>query len=647
MNPFERKHKQIGRFKRSRQADEWSFGTVSPNDPGLPETTNLTRRSLLVFELIVVFVLIMLLVRVGYIALAKPEYKERSINNHLRTYVTRALRGVVYDADGNILVVNDDRDDLAIIPADFPKDPLERAQTIAFLVEHAETDVETIEEALEKYAYIYSPISVASRLTADQKVDILVRFPDDANGVTVVKNFSRRYTPETTAMSHILGYVSRITAKEYELLKEDYRPQDEIGKTGIEAYYEDQLRGEDGERRITVNAQGQKIATLATSPASSGCDLKLNIPLDLQESVQNILLSHLKRGGFDSGVVVMIDPRNGAVRSIVSLPTYDNNLFSDGVRGEAEVNEYERLINDENTPFLDRAISGVFPPGSTFKIVSGSVALDHGAVAPDEYINSPGLIKVESELDPNVFYTYKDWKAEGHGYLNIVGAIEESSDTFFYQVIGGFEGRSGVGPDILAEGAHKFGFGKKLDIDLAGEVGGTVPTPKWKNDVFQVDPNWYLGDTYNFSIGQGYLLSTPLQVAVSTAVIANGGTLYRPQVVSQLLNCDEATDIQPYEIRHTVFSDEDIQYIQSGMRRAVTSDKGTAKALRYAPVAIAGKTGTAQYQNNEKEHAWFTSYAPYESPEVVITVLVVGGGEGSKVAIPIAADIYDLLYGQE
>ncbi len=635
-----------GRIRRRVNHEDWSFGTVSPRDRTLPETTTLTRRSLRFLEVAAAVIVLGLLVRTWVVARELPRLQEQALNNHLRTSVTRALRGVFYDADRTVLVTNEDRDSLALIPADVPRDPVARAALQADLVRIADIDPQEFDRVMSTYAYTYTPVPIASRLTPDQKVQLLVRYPDNANGITLEEDFSRRYTT-STSMSHILGYVSRITAEEYRRLKDSYRPQDMIGKSGLESSLETVLRGEDGERRISVNAQGQKVSTLATSPAVPGCDVVLNLRVQTQEAVQSVLARHLRAGGFKSGAVIVLDPRSGAVRALVSLPTYDNNIFSDGIRGEQKTEAYEKLVNDPNRPFLDRTVGGVYPPGSTFKIVTAAMALETKAVTPDERIESPGTITVAAELDPSLTYIYKDWKATGHGAITIIDAIAESSDTFFYQVIGGYEGRRGTGPDPLAETAKRFGFGSPLGIELAGEVGGTVPNPEWKNRTFTVDRKWFQGDTYNYSIGQGYLLSTPLQLASATAVVANGGTLYRPQLVQSYEGCSQARTILPYTIRAGVVDPSALALVRQGMRRSVTSDDGTAKSLRSTPVPIAGKTGTAQYANNTREHAWFTMFAPYDRPELVITVLVEGGGEGSLTAIPVARDVLNLFYGED
>lgn len=620
---------------------------LSPADPLLPETTNLSRRSLIALELLIAVVVVSLFARAGVIALDIDRYRNQAASNHLRTYITRALRGVIYDADGTQLIENLGRDRVAIIPADVPKDPLERARTIAALKDIAGVEPSEVERLLLQYQYIYSPVTLSVDLSPEQKIDLLVRFPDDANGITIVHDFSRSYLDPSNAFSHLLGYVSRITSEEYPSLRDRYRPSDLIGKTGLEATMEDALRGDDGERRISVDAQGRKVATLATSPATGGCDLVLNVRADIQSGVQKILQRQMRASGTSAGVVVAIDPRNGAIRALVSLPTYDNNLFSDGVRGDREVAEFQKLTNDPNRPFLNRAVGGVYPPGSTFKIVTAATVLAENAISAQERVNSPGTITVVAELDPSLRYVYKDWKAEGHGAITIIEAIAESSDTFFYQVVGGFDDRRGMGVLPLASGAERFGFGTPLGIDLVGESGGTVPTPAWKNKVFTVDRKWFQGDTYNFAIGQGYLLATPLQVAASTMVVANGGTLYQPQIVREYRNCDENRVILPSDVRRNVAPEEDLALVRTGMRRAVTSVNGTAKAMQNAPVTVAGKTGTAQYQNNEKEHAWFTLFAPYDQPEIVVTVLVEGGGEGSKTAIPVALDVLRLLYPSE
>jgi penicillin-binding protein 2 len=368
----------------------------------------------------------------------------------------------------------------------------------------------------------------------------------------------------------------------------------------------------------------------------------LTIDTDLQKRVSNLLQKTLESSDTNAGVVVIQDPRTGAILSMVSLPTYDNKVMSNGVIGEEESALFDEWINDEHTPFLHRAISGVYPPGSTYKIVTASAALESGTVTVNDYIDSPGQIVIPSWFDPELTFIYKDWKPSGHGFLNVIEALEESSDTFFYKVSGGFEQIQGMGLLTLNDYARYYGVGSKLGVDLPQESAGVLPNEQWKQET--IGEGWYVGDTYNMAIGQGYLLMTPLQVNTYTSVIANGGTVYKPHVVQEILNCDDQRSIEP-EVIHTDFlTDDTIEAVRTGLRQVIIGPNGTAKTLRNLSVSVAGKTGTAQFNNNEQEHAWFTAYAPYDDPQIAITVLIEGGGEGSEVAVPLAGQIIEMYF---
>lgn len=624
------------KVKRDSAVESWQDGLVIPNDAALPDSKRILGGSLFILYIFLGISFLVILTRLVFLQLVfGDEFREKSENNHVRTYVTRALRGIIYDRDEKVLIENISRDDASVIPADLPRDPEERDQILSEISIILDVPRYEIDEKILASEFYYYPIVIKEDIDHETKLRLLFQYPDNKNGIVVVEDFYRVY-PMGDNMSHIIGYLGRITEEEWEILKGRYDRNGEIGKVGLELAYESVLRGSDGQRKVNVNARGTQEDILATSQTEAGCDLQLTIDAELQKQVQDILQATLINSGTTAGVAIVMDPKNGHILSMVSLPTYDNNLFSNGITGD-EVSIYNSWSESEDKPFLNRSLAGVYPPGSIFKLVTASAVLQGNAIEIGDYVNSPGTISVPNQFNPEEKFIYKDWKAEGHGSINIIEAIAESSDTYFYTVTGGFGDVTGLGMEKYGEYALQFGLGQALGIDLPGEADGVFPSEEWKRE--RTGQGWYTGDTYNLSIGQGYLLTTPLQAASWTSVIANGGTLYQPKIVRETRNCSEATTFQPLILNQNFIAPENIDAIQDGMRLSITSNDGTAKALRDFDIKVAGKTGTAQFNNNEKEHAWFTAYAPYNNPEVVVTVLVEGGGEGGDTALPVVRRI--------
>jgi penicillin-binding protein 2 len=351
-----------------------------------------------------------------------------------------------------------------------------------------------------------------------------------------------------------------------------------------------------------------------------------------------------------------MDPQSGAILSMVSLPTYDNNLFAQGI----SMADLERLYEDPHRPLLNHAISDNLPPGSIFKIIPAAAALEEGVVTAGTRINCPGEIEVPNRFAPNdpaLAQPFYCWNRSGHGYVDVVGGLAQSCDIFFYNVGGGFEetGFEGLGPEKLSDYARIFGLGNPTGIELPGESTGLVPDPTWKRRT--LGENWSTGDTYNYSIGQGFLQVTPLQMLNVMAATANGGTLYQPQIVHHISDA-EGTVVQafrPVVSRTLPVSDESWNLIHAGLVGAVES--GTAPLAQVEGVRVAGKTGTAQFCDDialqtgicragfdQPTHAWFMAYAPVENPEIAVIVFVYNGGEGSQIAAPVAQEILDWYF---
>jgi len=401
----------------------------------------------------------------------------------------------------------------------------------------------------------------------------------------------------------------------------------------LEYSWEKELKGINGHKNIEVDAFGRRKKVVSELEPVAGYNLKLSLDLDLQRQAEIVTKSWLLKTKTSRAAVIAMDPRNGHILALVSLPAYNNNLFARGLSQE----EYDVFLNDENHPLFNRAISGELPSGSTIKPVVAAAALQEKIISENTSFLSVGGIYIGQWFFP-------DWKAGGHGLTDVRKALAESVNTFFYYIGGGYQDFVGFGVDRLVTYMRLFGFGEKTGIDLNGESAGFVPTPSWKEET--KNEAWYIGDTYHIAIGQGDILVTPLQVANFTAAIANGGTLYRPSLVQSLLaeNNQKIKDISPEIIRRDFIDPYNLQVVREGMRQTVTA--GSARSLRVLPVSVAGKTGTAQWSSTKENHAWFTGFAPYENPEIVITVLVEEGREGSEVSVPIAQEILNWYFSQ-
>ncbi|MEA3406505.1 MAG: penicillin-binding protein 2 [Chloroflexota bacterium] len=600
------------------------------------------------------------------------KYARSADRNRFRLVPIDAPRGIMYDRFGRALVKNVPSFSVSIVPSELPEDKAQREAVLERVGELLEIpvhgkeaegedvgtstlDTMSIEEMLETRTISpYAPVRIVSGIDR-QAAFIIEEEHMELPGVIVSAEPLRHYTYGPLA-AHILGYVGHISKDRLAAyVDEGYEPDDMVGVAGLELSQEHHLRGIDGQKHVECDAFGREVAVLASKPPVPGDNIILTIDIELQREVAEALRKGMRRANSSVGVAIVMDPRTGEVLSMVSLPSYDNNLFSGGISRE----DYARLSEDPAHPLMNHGISGQYPPGSTFKIVPACGALEEGVLTPSTRLNCRGTLLLPYHYAPEdttkaqKFYC---WYRPGHGRLNIVEAIRQSCDIFFYQVAGGYEDFEGLGMEKLADYAREFGFGKPTGIELSGEATGLVPSDQWKRQNY--GENWVTGDTYNAAIGQGYILATPLQVLNATAAVANGGVLYRPQLIYQVLDAegDIVHVLQPDPIRELAISEENISLVRQGMREAVT--RGTAWLLDVPSAHAAGKTGTAEYPGLDEEgnlmldeegnlptHAWFTAFAPYEAPEVVLVVFLEGGGEGSQMAVPVAADILRAYFG--
>ena len=476
-----------------------------------------------------------------------------------------------------------------------------------------------------------APIVLKPSLTQDETLIFSARaaeFP----GISLERSAVREYQ-DGLIFSHILGYEGKIRKEELAEYP-DYLPIDSIGKQGIEKSYESELRGKRGADRVEVDSRGAVKKALGVFEPEPGSDLILNIDADLQKKLFDSLSVALDTAGLRKGAAVAMDPRDGSVLALVSLPSFDNNLFAGGIDSA----NYAGLIEDDAIPLFNRAIAGEYPPGSTIKPFLASAALAEGVVTPNTQIESRGGITVAG-------FSFGDWKA--HGFTDVRHAIAVSSDVYFYSVGGGYGNIRGLGMEKMDAYEQRFGFGSETGIDVPGEKTGFLPTAEWKEKKF--GERWYIGDTYHASIGQGFVLATPLQLADATSAVANGGTLWKPRVVGQIRDRDGTLrSMAPEALRRNVIDPSILKTVREGMRMTVTESVGTAQSLASLPVAVAGKTGTAQFGTEKKTHGWFESFAPYEHPTIVLVVLIEGQEQENEgyFAVPVTKDVLSWYFGE-
>lgn len=588
------------------------------------------------------FSLFFLAGRVFYLTIIKGDYYSSiAEGNSIHSVPILASRGQIFDKNGKILAKNVPNQSIVTNPNKLLKvTNLENEEEIANVFNENEKIAKILQEKVnldfqETLTKIDLSVKNKESLILKENISheeylIISGLAQDLPGIEVQDTALREYV-NGELFSHIIGYEGLIKKEEWESKKNDYLLNDRIGKAGIEIQYEDYLKGKHGFTQSIVDSRGRLIRKLKDESAKKGSDIFLNIDADLQEFATKTLKKQLEKAKTEKGVVIAMNPKNGAILAMVSLPSYDNNLFARGISSS----DYNSLITDKNIPLFNRAISGTYAPGSTVKPIVALATLKEKIVSPDYEIESKGSIKVGN-------FTFGDWAT--HGFTDMRRAIAVSSDVYFYTVGGGYGDTKGLGIAKMKEYMEKFGYGKKTGIDLQNEVSGLYPDPQWKEE--KIGEKWYLGDTYHVSIGQGYVLSTPLQVLNSISSIANGGTLYKPKIVSHTIDSDgNKTEIQPEIIAENLATKSEIKVIQEGMRQTVTN--GTATRFKNLPVEVAGKTGTAEFgMTKGRVHSWFVSYAPYEDPDFALVVMVENQSEEiSSSASPVAYEIYDWYFG--
>ena len=599
------------------------------------------RSSLVAFGGLIALGLVILVGRIGDLSILNGgAFYARAQANKTYPIHIAPPRGIFYDRNFEKLVENIPTFQIVLQPADTAHDEeFTRGlravaglagKTIVQLADVNSVDPRTLErEPFYRREDWPREVFVASGELRAEVLEIQSR-SDDFPGILVRESGERNYLLGGGA-SHLLGYVGRPSREDLGAYPE-ITSADVLGKDGLELAYETEIRGEAGEKLIEVNASGERLRERFIVKAKPGHDVLLEIDGELQRFAAETMKRHITALGKRAGALVAIDPRDGAVRALISYPGYDANLLGKGSREEVR-----RLLTDTAKPFFNRAIAGGYPSASTIKPFLAAAALEEKLIDPTRQIFDPGYISVPNPYDPSNPTIFKDWKALG--WIDMRHAIALSANVYFYTIGGGYGGIPGLGIERIKQVLERFGWGSPLRIDLPGEYAGLIPDPEKKKRIQPKNPIWRIGDTYITAIGQGDLQVTPLQLAAATAAIANGGTLWKPRIAKAVV--DEARDVmaafKPVALRENIMSPESLRVVREGMRLAVTEGSAIGLAELFFPVA--GKTGTAETGVYGKNHGWFTGFAPYDAPELVISVLVEEGTGGSTDAVPIAREV--------
>lgn len=565
--------RKIGHFQ-TKESKEW-IDTLLPNfRTGGEHLVKISPWRIIFFLGLSAILFFVIFLRLFHLQIAQGKSnRELADGNRIQVKIIHAPRGVIYDRNGQILASNSPAFRLS-----------ESGRHKSILISR--------EDAME------------------WEVKNDPRFPNLE--VDNIRNY-----PYEERFAHVVGFMGEIS--DIQLKKEEfknYKAGDQIGQYGVEAQYEKTLRGVDGGEIIEVDSKGRKIRTLRHEPPVPGRNLYLSIDASLQMKIYQLMRETLNKSGSCCGAYVASDPASGKILALGSFPSFDPNIFSkndmDGVIGE--------IFSRSDSPILNRAIGGTYPPGSTFKIVSSLAALSSGKVKADTVFEDNGVMY----LGP---YKFSNWYFNQYGkvegFVNLVKALARSNDTYFYKIA------QIIGENSLSEWSRKLKLGAKLGIDLPGEEEGLVPDDEWKRKTYK--EGWYPGDTLHMAIGQGFILTTPLQVLGFTSYIAANGILYQPKLV---------LSEEPKVLVANLLPKDQLALITDGLK-LVPKAGGTAWPFFTFPIATAGKTGTAEYGDVKgRTHAWYTSYAPSDDPKIALTVLVEGGGEGSSVAAPIAKEVY-------
>ncbi|MCC6220498.1 MAG: penicillin-binding protein 2 [Deltaproteobacteria bacterium] len=579
----------------------------------------------LVFGAVVCLAYSFLGVRLWYLqGIQGSYYRDLSENNRTRTVRTVAQRGRFFDRDSRLLVGNRPAFDLALMM----EDVTDVEKLLLRLAQITDRDVPQLRAALQdqRRDQPFEPKVIVSDISREELARVMVH-RHELPGVIVRVTPSRMY-PYQDYLSHQFGYVRQISKTQLFAMDDKwYKAGDKIGQSGLEKQWERRLRGETGYLRLEVDAHGNRRQELGIVDAQAGSDIYLTIDLDLQMAAEEALEGQ-------RGAVVAIDPRNGEILAMASSPSFDANVFS----GEMSGDQWLRIAKDPTHPLNNRAIATTYAPGSTFKLIMGIAGLAEGAISSSSTYNCPGFYYFAGRR-------YHCHKRAGHGTVDLKKAITVSCDSFFYQL------GQALGIDNIARYAKMFGLGNVTGVRIPGEKTGVVPSQEWKME--NLGERWYRGETLSVSIGQGFMSATPLQLANATAAISSFGKIYRPMIVSKIVNIQtgETEEFLP-ESRDLPVDLKALSLIRNYAKSVVEDPSGTGKRAAVPGIEVAGKTGTAQVvalgkegdSEKYKDHALFVSFAPFDEPSIAMAVVVENGGHGGETAAPISKKVMEVYF---
>lgn len=570
--------------------------------------------------IISVLVIAVLIGRAAYLQIYQGEYYAGLADgNRIRIVPSMAPRGTFYDRNGELLVTNCPGFSVSLLPLTAPISD----DVIARLSDLLKVPTDEIKTKIAGHSG-FNPIRIKTDVTPDI-VSIIEEQKSQYPGVVIEVTPIRDYILKQEG-AHTFGYVSEINDTELEKMKDEgYKSGDIIGKFGIEKIYDKELRGENGGQQVEVDVSGKPVQILGRKEPVPGDDLELTIDIKLQQAAEKAVDEQLTQIGAHAAAAVVMNPQTGEILAMVSRPAFDPNLFAHGISSK----DWNQLNNNPYHPMDNKTITGEYPPGSTFKIVTGTAALTEGVVTPDEQI-----------FDSGHHWIIPKGNADGEalGWLNFRSALAHSDNVYFYEM------GNRLGIDRLEKYARMFGLGAKTGIDLPYEASGLVANRRYKEKNFD-DGEWYLSETFDAAIGQGFNLVTPLQAAMVMGEIAADGKRYKPHVVNRIIAPDGSVvkDFQPELLSQLDVPEEDIKLVQDGLHD-VTKYGTAASSFRGFTVDIAGKTGTAE-NSQGRDHGWFVAYGPFDNPNVVVAVIVENGGYGSQSAVPIGRKILEAAFG--
>ena len=575
-----------------------------------------TKRDI-VYKIFVIFIFLSLILRMMYLQLYRGDkYAYLAEKNRFKLKKIESPRGKIYDRNGRLVVTNGAGYRLVYL-----KERDNNPEIVKEISEVTGYDEEFIKKRIkngEIFPYTRENVLVESldEETAHKLMEKIIDYP-----YLQVQTYSkRRYLYDSTA-SHSIGYVKKISEKEYEKLKDEgYSPRDIIGKDGLERTYDKELQGEDGYEYIEVNAFNRVQRRVAEEKIPvPGKNLYMTLDMELQEYMEEQFKEDKRVGAF-----IAMDPKTGELITMVSYPTYSLNMFSSQILNE----DWQKIINDPGRPLTNKTIAGEYPPGSVFKVVSAISFLENGIDPKEKYLDRNGYYEIGK-------WRWRAWKAGGHGYVDMKKSIVESANPYYYRLA------DQIGHKSIVETAHIFGLGEKTGIDIPGEKRGILPDVEWKKKV--IGSGWYKGDTILLSIGQGYLTVTPLQIAVLYAAIANKGYTYSPHLAKSLVDFSGEKVEEVLGKKHEIknFPKKYYDILNDALIATVAQNNGTTKILRRKDITVAAKSGSAQNAHSKTTHAWVAGYFPAEDPEIVFTVVLEGAGGGGAMGGAMAKKFID------